>query len=129
MNFKQNNGIALADAIIAITIFVIFTTLIISISYNIYLQSNFVKRNSTATNYIVDLFEYAATLEFNDVTAENLNEYISNKNVAQGYNFNINVTIVPEEAEYDFIKKVNVTVTYKLGRKTKTLNMSTLINK
>lgn len=129
MNFKQDKGITLADGVIAIAIFVIFTTLVISVSYNIYLQSNFVKRNSNATNYIVSLFEYAGTLNFDDVTSENLNEYISNKNIAKGYNFNINVIKVPEEAEYDFIKKIDATVTYKLGGKTKTLNMSTLITK
>lgn len=129
MNLKQNKGIGLADTIIAIAIFIIFTGLVVNISYNIYLQSNFVKRNSNATSYIVDLFEYAQTLAFDEITEQNLNVYINSKDIATGYNFNIIVTKVPEDAEYEYIKKIDATVTYNLGRKTKTLSMSTLINK
>ncbi len=129
MNLKQNRGIGLTDTIIAITIFVIFTGLIVTISYNIYLQSNFTKRNSNATNYIVDIFEYAQTLNIDEITEQKLNEYINNKNIAKGYNFNITIAKVPENAEYEYIKKIDVTVTYNLGRREKTLTMSTLINK
>ena len=132
MNLKQNKGVTLADAIIAITIFMIFTGLIITISYNIYLQSNFVKRNSSATNYIVDLFEYAQVLEFKDVTTEKLEEYINQKegistldNSSKGYKMKISV----KENKEGYIKQLDATVSYNLGKKEKNVTMSTLINK
>lgn len=132
MNLKQNKGVTLADAIIAITIFMIFTGLIITISYNIYLQSNFVKRNSSATNYIVDLFEYAQVLEFKDVTTEKLDEYINQKegistldNSSKGYKMKISV----KENKEGYIKQIDATVSYKIGKKEKSVTMSTLINK
>lgn len=132
MNLKQNKGVTLADAIIAITIFMIFTGLIITISYNIYLQSNFVKRNSSATNYIVDLFEYAQVLEFKDVTMEKLDEYINQKegistldNSSKGYKMKISV----KENKEGYIKQIDATVSYKIGKKEKSVTMSTLINK
>lgn len=132
MNLKQNKGVTLADAIIAITIFMIFTGLIITISYNIYLQSNFVKRNSSATNYIVDLFEYAQVLEFKDVTTEKLEEYINQKegistlvNSSKGYKMKISV----KENKEGYIKQIDATVSYKIGKKEKSVTMSTLINK
>lgn len=132
MNLKQNKGVTLADAIIAITIFMIFTGLIITISYNIYLQSNFVKRNSSATNYIVDLFEYAQVLEFKDVTTEKLEEYINQKegistldNSSKGYKMKISV----KENKEGYIKQIDATVSYKIGKKEKNVTMSTLINK
>ncbi len=132
MNLKQNKGVTLADAIIAITIFMIFTGLIITISYNIYLQSNFVKRNSSATNYIVDLFEYAQVLEFKDVTTEKLEEYINQKegistlnNSSKGYKMKVSVT----ENKEGYIKQLDATVSYNLGKKEKNVTMSTLINK
>lgn len=132
MNLKQNKGVTLADAIIAITIFMIFTGLIITISYNIYLQSNFVKRNSSATNYIVDLFEYAQVLEFKDVTTEKLEEYINQKegistldNSSKGYKMKIFV----KENKEGYIKQIDATVSYKIGKKEKSVTMSTLINK
>lgn len=124
MDLKQNKGITLADTIIAITIFMIFTALVITISYNIYLQSNFIKRNSTATNYIVDLFEYAQSLNFDDVTGDNLNSYVNSKNY-KGYTITINDTEIKE----GYIKQIEVTVTYKLGNKENSVSMSTLINK
>lgn len=132
MNLRQNKGVTLADAIIAITIFMIFTGLIITISYNIYLQSNFVKRNSSATNYIVDLFEYAQVLEFKDVTTEKLEEYINQKegistldNSSKGYKMKISV----KENKEGYIKQIDATVSYKIGKKEKSVTMSTLINK
>ena len=79
MTLKSNKGFALADTIIAIFVLVIFSTLVISISYNIYISSNFVKRNGQATNYIVEVFEYAKTLNFDDVNATNLVTYINTK--------------------------------------------------
>lgn len=124
MDLKQNKGITLADTIIAITIFIIFTALVITISYNIYLQSNFIKRNSTATNYIVDLFEYAQGLNFDVVTGDNLKSYVDNKNY-KGYEIEIGVT----EKKEGYIKQIDVTVTYKLGNKENSVSMSTLINK
>lgn len=132
MNLRQNKGVTLADAIIAITIFAIFTGLIITISYNIYLQSNFVKRNSTATNYIVDLFEYAQKLEFKDVTTGKLEEYINQKegistlkNSSKGYKMQVTVT----ENKEGYIKQIDATVNYKIGKKEKSVTMSTLITK
>lgn len=131
MDLKQNKGITLADTIIAITIFMIFTALVITISYNIYLQSNFIKRNSTATNYIVDLFEYAQSLNFDDVKIKNLEEYVESKSY-KGYEMQISIEtpkINDEEIKEGYIKQIEVTVTYKLGNKENSVSMSTLINK
>lgn len=140
MNIKQNKGIGLSDAIIAITILIIFTGIIVSISYNIYLQSNFVKRNEQATNYIVEIFEYAQGLVFEDLDTQKLVDYINNKydnakatsieyseNAEKlgSYTIFINVT----EKYPNYINQIDVTVMYKLGKNNKTVNMSTLVNK
>lgn len=140
MNIKQNKGIGLSDAIIAIGIFIIFTGFIISVSYNIYLQSNFIKRNEQATNYIIEIFEYAQGLLYEDVNAETIVGYINNKseNVKaidgeyvdgvekqEAYTIFIDIT----DVKPDYIKQINITVMYELGGKVKTVNMKTLINK
>ncbi len=145
MSWKSNKGFALADTIIAIFVLVIFSTLIISISYNIYIVSNFVKRNGQATSYIVEVFEYAKTLNFDDVNTANLVTYINGKgekiqaiegiysedsNKLDSYTMFISMdeaSIAEEKRSY--IKKIDITVMYKLGTKTKTVSMSTLINK
>ena len=140
MNLRQNKGIGAADAIIAVVILMIFTGIIISISYNIYIGSNFIKRNEQATNYIVELFEYAQGLVYEDLNSQKMIDYINNKyeNVkaiegeyAEGaeklasYTIFINAT----DKYPDYIKQIDITVMYKLGRKTRTINMKTLIDK
>lgn len=144
MNIKQNKGIGLGDAIVAVAILVIFTGGIISISYNIYIQSNFIKRNEQATNYIVEAFEYAKGLVYEDVEAQKIADYINNKNIdikaiiseydesAQtdaSYTMFINMTDEYPEEYSKYIKKLDITIMYKLGGKIKTVNMETLINK
>lgn len=140
MNIKQNKGIGLADAIIAVVILMIFTGVIASVSYNIYIQSHFIKRNEQATNYIVEIFEYAQGLLYKDVDSTKMIEYINNKydnvkaisgeysedaeNLA-AYTIFINV----KDKYPDYIKQIDITVVYKLGGKNNTVNMSTLIKK
>lgn len=140
MNLKQSNGVGLADALIAVVILMVFTGVIISVSYNIYLQSNFIKRNEQATNYIIEIFEYAQGLVFEDVNSQVMVNYINNKyentkaiigeysdgtQKQAAYTIFINTT----ENYPGYIKELNVTVKYNLGKKTKTVNMKTLINK
>ncbi len=140
MNLKQNRGFGLADAIIAVAILMIFTGLIITISYNIYKQSNFIKRNEQATNYIVEIFEYAQGLVYEDVTLKNIKDYINDKydNVEAtdgpysseseklaAYTIFININ----ETYQGYVKELDITVMYKLTQKNKTVNMKTLISK
>lgn len=140
MNLKQNKGIGAADAIIAVAILVIFTGIIVSISYNIYNQSNFIKRNEQATNYIVELFEYAQGIIYEDLSSQAMIDYINNKyentkaiegEYIEGAEKQAAYTIfIKVTDEYPgYIKKIDITVMYKLGRKNKTVNMKTLINK
>lgn len=140
MNIKQNKGIGSVDAVIAIVILMIFTGIIATISTNIYTQSQYIKRNDQATNLIVEIFEYAQGILYDNVSSANLTEYINNMydNVnaiegeyqeatkpTSGYTIFINV----QDTYPNYIKQIDVTVAYKLKGKIKTVNMSTLINK
>lgn len=140
MKIKQNKGIGLSDAIIAVVILMIFSGVIFSVSYNIYIQSHFIKKNEQATNYIVDVFEYGQGLIYEELTSKNLGQYLKNKydnvkvisgkyteetEISGGYTIYINV----QDKYSEYIKQVDITVAYKLGGKNKTVNMSTLINK
>lgn len=140
MKLKQNKGIGLSDAIIAVVILMIFTGVIASVSNNIYVQSHFIKRNEQATNYIVEVFEHAQGLVYEDLDTTELIEYINDKydiakaisgkytegtEIFEGYTIFINV----QDKYPDYIKQVDITVAYKLGGKNRTVNMSTLINK
>lgn len=140
MNIKQNKGIGLSDGIIAVAILVIFTGVVVSISYNIYLQSNYIKRNEQATNYIVETFEYAKGLLFDEVTQEKIVSYINSKysntkaiggkyteDAQRQASYTIFVNIIDKYPNY--IKQLEISVMYKLGNKNRVVNMQTLINK
>ena len=140
MKIKQNKGIGLSDAIIAVIILMIFTGVIVSVAYNIYLQSHFIKRNDEATNYIVEIFEHAQGLLYEDVNSTKLVQYINNKyDIAKAIsgkynegteNLSVYTIFINVQDKYpDYIKQVDVTVMYKLGGKNKLVSMSTLINK
>ena len=101
---------------------------------------HFIKRNEQATNYIVEIFEYAQGRIYEEINSEELVQYINNKydiakaiignyteetEILDGYTIFINV----QDKYPDYIKQVDITVVYKLGGKNRTVNMSTLINK
>lgn len=140
MNIKQNKGISSADAIIAIVILMIFTGIIATISTNIYAQSQYIKRNDQATNLIVEVFEYAQGITYDNVSSSQLATYINalydNVNAIEGnynsegitsagYRMFINV----EETQPGYVKQINITVAYKVKGKIYSINMKTLINK
>lgn len=140
MNIKQNKGIGSTDALIAVVILMIFTGIIATISSNIYNQSQFIKRNERATDYIVEVFEYAQSLLYDQVNSTKLVEYINNKQdnakaiagiysdtseTLKGYTIFINV----QEQYNDYVKQIDITAVYKLRGKNKIVNMSTLISK
>ena len=156
MKLRENKGIGLSDAIIAIAVFVIFSGVIITVSYNIYLESNFIKRNDTATNYIVDLFEYAQTVVISEEKTDEmiqtelieymnlkpnlkafgtLNDNILNQKIEQnkGYIMQIDVSDINIDDDETYIanviKKIDTSVTYKLGGKLKTISMQTTISR
>ena len=148
MKLKNNNGIGLSDTIIAIGIFILFSGAIISISYNIYIQSNFIKRNDTATNYIVELLEFAKTKDVEEVSYDTLSGYIkakyensitltsikpNDKSIGKGYTMYIIVkdphTENPDLYEENFVKEIETGVYYKLADKVKKVIMKTLVSK
>lgn len=150
MDIKNKNGIGLTDAIIAVVILMIFASVIVSISYNIYLNSSFVKRNEKATSYATDVLEYAKQLIIDEEVVEETEGYLSATNLLKHVNdrddkyakavndnytdssesiapYSIYITI--ENIYEGYVKKVNVTVMYMLGNKRKTVEISTLISK
>ena len=135
MGLKKQNGFAMTDAVISVVVLTIFATIIVTISYNIYVQANFIKRNNTATNYIVDLFEYAKTIDLSDVNYATLAAHFSGDNDITVANTDNGTTgkkytmIIEVQNTNEFVKQIDATVRYKLAGKTKSINMSTLINK
>ena len=149
---KDQKGFVASDALIAILIIALFSGLVASISYNIYIASSSTKRMSKATSYIVDVFEYIDKTDYSNVTKENITTYFNNK-----YYYAEDETTPKEDAEVkiqendetletpfkaeiniikynetegntdklDLVQEITMTVRYKLGNKNQEITMTT----
>lgn len=138
---KQNKGFAASDALIAIVIITIFTGIISTIAYNIYLSNASLKRMSKANNYIIDVFEHVEKMYYEDVNEENLIKYINekyknedvqavnNEETEVQYPFKIVIKVqnynemAGNEDKLDLVKEITATVKYKLGNREQIITM------
>ncbi len=148
---RSQKGFAGADALIAVLIIALFSGLIASISYNIYLGNSSIKRISKANQYIVDMFEYVDRTYYDDITEESLVEYFNNKYyfetdgttpknkaevkmIKQGeekadtpFQAEINITKYNAQEgntdKLDLVEEITMTVRYKLGNKDQAIEM------
>ena len=149
---KEQKGFAASDGLIAVLIIVLFSGLIATISYNIYLSNSSIKRMSKANEYIVDMFEYIDKSYYDDVTKENLVSYFNNKyyyeedgitpkeraqvklkeqdeNIDTPYKAEISIVKYNETEgnteKLDLVQEITMTVRYKLGNKEQEITMTT----
>ena len=130
---KKEKGIIVSDAIIAILIILLFVGIITTLLVNIVLQSTKNKINSVQLDFATEILEYIEKLPYQDVTEENLINYINNKNSEQvsagttteelttTYKIGIDVQsynqIAGNEGKLDIIKLVTLTIENDLGNK------------
>lgn len=143
---KNNKGLTGADALLAVALIVLFSGIIATISYNIYIATSSLKRSSKATEYITDIFEHVKKEYYDNITEENLVQYFNNKNDKSAKAFvartdqpleqsdkpyTIQISVTNYNAtdnnteKLDLVKEVNVKVIYKLGGKQEEMQMKT----
>lgn len=152
-SLKEQKGFAASDALIAVLIIALFSGLIATISYNIYLANSSIKRMSKANGYIVDMFEYIDKTYYYDVTKENLTQYFNNKYYYEKDStnpktdaeakiqeateivdtpFKVTLELVNynqtegNEDKFDLVKEITMTVEYKVGNKNQIIKMKTI---
>lgn len=154
IQFKNNAGFAGADALVAVLILALFSALIATIAYNIYLANSSINRMSKANGYIAEVFEYASKNYYDDITTENLTKYFNNKyyyeenGTTAKKNAEVKIKEKPDEElktpfkvtlevidynktegntdKLDLVKQIKMTVKYTVGSKEQTLEMSTI---
>lgn len=128
---KNKSGITGVDTIIAISIFVILTPLVLLVFLNIYNNTQNTKRNAEATKYATQILEDAEKIYYDDVTIANLDIIKDNLNIPQGYEVNITVTNYNESDPNlaDIVKTIEVTIHYKVGSLTESIKISKIRSK
>ena len=139
MNIKSEKGFTGADITVAILIVTIFAGIIAAMYQNYTRTSKEIERNAEATNYAVDVIE-----EIKANSQEYFTEANAKKNLITVYesqpinNSGYTKTVeledyaslgVNPEAKVGYVKKVNVTIEYKLGNERKSVELSTIISK
>ncbi len=136
---RGERGIVVTDAIIAILIVMLFTGLITSLISKIMVEKTKIKMNSQQMTFVTQIFEHIEEMDYNDVTEENVIEYINNiepTKVSAGTTLDtlttankIKVKIekyetTGENSGFDLVKIVTLTVQNELNNKTYTTEIS-----
>ena len=141
---KKENGFVSSDALIAILIITLFTGIIATLLYNIYLSKASLERMSKANKYVVDVFEHIDKIYYDEVSEDNLIKYFNQKyyykddgitpseaaeviagkdEILLNIPFKVFITvknynnIEGNEDKLDLIKEITMLVKYKLGNK------------
>lgn len=155
MNLRNNEGFTGVDISIAIIIILIFIPTIFGSVYSIQKNSNSVKRESRAVKVASNILEIAKSVGYEDLKFSEGSNYTQalNENYEQyrssaddnanclfkgtdGEYYKIDIKIsnyypegIEEEDKEDFVKKVNVVVTYTVANKQKKVEISTVLSK
>ena len=126
MNFKEEKGIAGIDIAIAVIVLAIFVSIISVLMFNIQKNDEEIKRKSEATSYAINIIEgyedkyiteegqEKATPYYQEVTVQDYSELEQNKD---------------KDVEAEVLKIVTVKVSYKSGKNTESVEISTVMTK
>lgn len=123
---KSKKGFTGIDISISLLAIIIFTSIILALMYNVRLENLKIQAKLGANIYLVETLENIGIAKYDDVTPENTNLI---PQMPESYQIAMNVTNVSEEDSTktdDIIKKVKVTISYKIGNKTYTQEVERL---
>lgn len=72
IKLRKQNGYMGEDIMISIIVIIIFISIITTIAYQIYANSQAIERNAQATSYAIEILEKVDILQYDSVTEENL---------------------------------------------------------
>ncbi len=136
IDLKSKKAFTTLDVTIALMIILLFTSLIASYSYTVYLSSAEAKRTATALNYAVDIFEHIGAesfsnvrptenllmidtipeLEVLDVTSDTINAKIGTYNISlkfENYQDGTKIKIITLNINYKVSRKEEETLEFK----------------
>ena len=127
---QSQKGFTGIEIAVALVILMIFVSLISTIFINVYLTFTDAQRNSVATGYATQIAETIDKMYYAEVEESNITAIISEMNIPNGYTISVQIDpYVQNEYTQDLVKMVGITVSYKVGNNTKTVNIETTKSK
>ena len=127
-NLKSNKAFTLQDAVIAIIIIMLFSGTIGATMVNSYKVEANTKIDSVAILFIGQITERIDKLGYTEVTAENMNNVITQmrKDFSIPQSFSLNIEIEPDEITNNLVKTVNVQLGYHFLNEDRSISVKTL---
>lgn len=123
---KSNNGFTIQDIIIAMTILVLFTSIIGGTLVSIYKIQAETKLSSAATLYSIQIIENIDKISYDEVINGDLRTWRTDYGIPEIMNIDLNVS---QYNENDTIKFVKLTISYEFSGETQTLVLEKLKTK
>lgn len=114
---KNQRGLTGVDVTIAIVAVMIFTSIILSLMFNVKVENTKIKMKALANVYLTKTMENVGIANYDDVTTNNVNLF---PDMAEPYQGTITVEKYSdiETNKKDMVKIVSVKLSYTIGQKT-----------
>lgn len=145
MNFKEEKGIAGIDIAIAVIVLAIFVSIISVLMFNVQKNDEEIKRKSEATSYAINIIEEIKGKGFSILPVAGTNKiegyedkYITEEGQEKATPYYQEVTVQDyseleqnkdKDVEAEVLKIVTVKVSYKSGKNTENVEISTVMTK
>ena len=115
--FKSNKGFTGIDIVLSIIIVITFTSIIVSLMYSVRMENYRIKAMAISNIYLVETLENIGIANYDEIKSDNTDLFP--KEMSTEFEKKIEVTSISDEdtSKEDIIKKVKVTIAYKIGNK------------
>lgn len=125
MKVKNERGVTGIDIATGLLIFVIASAVVVNLYFQIYVTTIQTKVHEVAVSCITDIFEKIDLEDYDDITEariaalieeSGLNKYFSGKD-GNKVEYSLSNYAEENDKEEDLVKKINITVVYKVGER------------
>lgn len=82
---KDKKGFTGIDVVVAVLIILLFVGMLVTAFYNIYKISTEIAFEAEALQYLVSALEYSDKINYEEVTEQNLLDYLANEEIPENY--------------------------------------------
>lgn len=115
---KSNKGFTGVEIVLSVIIVTIFTSIILSLMYNIKTENYKIKSKIITNIYLIETLENIGISSYDDIISENLELFPEGMSEAYSKQLEVTEVYAEDDSKENIIKKIKVTISYKIGNKT-----------
>lgn len=120
MKIREEKGITGIDVATGIVIFIIASTVILELYYQIYVHTVSIKIHETAIGYITEIFESIDLAQYDDVdTVEEIENNIIKDTIKSPYQYQVEIDKYSEDVpeSKDLVERITIKISYNINEK------------